>query len=115
MKREDALDKIEEMAFDAILRLERDLLSDSFPITPGYIKMLKDTHALIMAGMKNSPLGEDMEPEEMLIKLEEIKARLQKKVLQKRVMVESAVLDEAIREAPELGVRARAEKFGKRN
>lgn len=85
MKREDALSDIEQMAYDAIVRLKRDLDGDApFPITPGYIKMLKDTHALITSGMKNNPLGEEMEPEELLIRLEEIKGRLQRKVAQKR-------------------------------
>jgi hypothetical protein len=85
VKREDALSDIEQMAYDAIVRLKKELDGDApFPITPGYIKMLKDTHALIMNGMKNNPLGEDMEPEELLIRLEEIKGRLQKKVAQKR-------------------------------
>lgn len=94
MKREDALSDIEQMAYEAIVRLKKELDGDApFPITPGYIKMLKDTHALIMNGMKNNPLGEEMEPEELLIRLEEIKGRLQKKVAQKRGLEASHVTD----------------------
>lgn len=94
MKREDALSDIEQMAYDAIVRLKKELDGDApFPITPGYIKMLKDTHALIMNGMKNNPLGEEMEPEELLIRLEEIKGRLQKKVAQKRGLEDQGMTD----------------------
>lgn len=104
MKRDEALDKIEELAFNAVLRLEQDMeRCPEVPVSPQFIRMLKDAHGLIMAGMKNSPLGEDMEPEELLIRLEEIKGRLQKKVLQKRVLNESNVVDMAERRTRPLG------------
>ena len=53
--------------------------------------------------MKNSPLGDDMEPEELLIRLEEIKGRLQKKVLQKRALQDTNVVDMLERRARPLG------------
>jgi len=75
---------MEDLAFEAVLRMAKFLEDNpDMMVPPTYIRQLKEAYAIVSANNKTIGLDEDAEPEELLVRLEEVKARLQRKVQQK--------------------------------
>lgn len=86
VRRETALDEVEELAYKAVCRM-RDELDENpeQPVPALYIKALKDLHAMLRDGLKANPLDEEnLEPEELLARLTEMSERVRRRIQRAR-------------------------------
>lgn len=85
MRRETALDQLEEMAYDAAIRMQKAVEAGEVPVTPVYLASIEKAHRMITSGLKANPLDEEnLEDEELLLRLVETTDRLRRKIQRKQ-------------------------------
>jgi ribosomal protein L16/L10AE len=87
MKREQMLDTLEQYAFEAVEKMHARIMDPDahVPVSPLYIKAIKEAHVIVTSGLKSA--GSEMgagSPEELLVRLEEMKQRVLRQIRRKR-------------------------------
>lgn len=83
-RKEQTLDALEEMAWDACCRMRRTV-EETGMVAPAFLAAVEKCHRMVSSSLKANPLGEeDLPDEELLLKLVETTDRLRRKLQRKQ-------------------------------